>query len=183
MKKLYSAIMLLAMMVAALSLTACGGDDEEDEIGGEISSSGDFIELTIDGKTYHKELVGIYSELEVGENDMLLTGTIEDVFDDEGFHFFMALAHTENKQKLLSSPTGTYSVGDKLGFDDEPENLCFFPDYERNRNNYKLRNGSHQVTSIKQAKHGIQVRGTFKVTMYYDNESVRISGKYGVTVL
>ena len=30
MKKLYSAIMLLAMMVAALSLTACGGDDEDE---------------------------------------------------------------------------------------------------------------------------------------------------------
>ena len=35
MKKLYSTIMLLTMMVAALSLTACGGDD--DEIGGNSS--------------------------------------------------------------------------------------------------------------------------------------------------
>ena len=34
MKKLYSSIMMLAMMVAALGLTACGGDDE-DEIGGD----------------------------------------------------------------------------------------------------------------------------------------------------
>ena len=39
MKKLYSTIMLLAMMVAALSLTACGGDDGEDEIGGNSSFS------------------------------------------------------------------------------------------------------------------------------------------------
>ena len=30
MRKLYSTIMMLAMMVAALSITACGGDDEED---------------------------------------------------------------------------------------------------------------------------------------------------------
>ena len=36
MKKLYSTIMMLAMMVAALSLTACGGDDDEDEINGSI---------------------------------------------------------------------------------------------------------------------------------------------------
>ena len=35
MKKIYSTILLLAMMVAALSLTACGGDD--DEIGGNSS--------------------------------------------------------------------------------------------------------------------------------------------------
>ena len=31
MKKLYSTIMMLALMVAALGLTACGGDDSEDE--------------------------------------------------------------------------------------------------------------------------------------------------------
>lgn len=37
MKKLYSAIMLFAMMVAALGLTACGVDDKEDEIGGNSS--------------------------------------------------------------------------------------------------------------------------------------------------
>ena len=35
MKKIYSTILLLTMMVAALSLTACGGDD--DEIGGNSS--------------------------------------------------------------------------------------------------------------------------------------------------
>lgn len=34
MKKLYSSIMLLAMMVAALSLTACGGDDDENGVDG-----------------------------------------------------------------------------------------------------------------------------------------------------
>ena len=37
MKKLFSTIMLLAMMVAALGLTACGGDDEEDDIIGNSS--------------------------------------------------------------------------------------------------------------------------------------------------
>ena len=34
MKKLYSTIIMFAMMVAALSLTACGGDDEVDNGGG-----------------------------------------------------------------------------------------------------------------------------------------------------
>ena len=39
MKKVYSTIMMLAMMVAALSFTACGGDDD-DEIEGEASIVG-----------------------------------------------------------------------------------------------------------------------------------------------
>lgn len=37
MKKIYSTIMMLAMMVAALSFTSCGGDDDDE--GGESSSA------------------------------------------------------------------------------------------------------------------------------------------------
>ena len=33
MKQIYSTILMLALMVAALSFTACGGDDDEDESG------------------------------------------------------------------------------------------------------------------------------------------------------
>ena len=47
MKIVYSAILLLAMMVAALSLTACGGDD--DEKGG---TSLDYDILQINGVNY-----------------------------------------------------------------------------------------------------------------------------------
>lgn len=46
MKKLYSTILLLAMMAAVLSLTACGGDDENE------SGSKGKETLTIDGMTY-----------------------------------------------------------------------------------------------------------------------------------
>ena len=38
MKKLYSTIMMLAMMVAALGLTACGGDEDEENGGSSPSS-------------------------------------------------------------------------------------------------------------------------------------------------
>lgn len=53
MKKLYSTIMMLAMMVAALGLTACGGSDD-DEIGGDGNSSDDeeYFEITINGEIY-----------------------------------------------------------------------------------------------------------------------------------
>ncbi len=51
MKKLYSSIMLLAMMVTALGLTACGDDEEEDEIEGN-SPSGNKT-LIIDGESYY----------------------------------------------------------------------------------------------------------------------------------
>lgn len=40
MKKLYSTVMMFAMMFAALSLTACGGDDDEVDNGGDASIVG-----------------------------------------------------------------------------------------------------------------------------------------------
>ena len=49
MKKLYSCIMLLTMMVAALSLTACGGDDDGD---GGYYFKQDYDVLQINGVQY-----------------------------------------------------------------------------------------------------------------------------------
>lgn len=46
MKKLYATIMMLAMMVAALGLTACGGSDD-DEIGGDGGGSSTSSTFTI----------------------------------------------------------------------------------------------------------------------------------------
>ena len=37
MKKVYSTFMLLAMMVAALGLISCGGDDGDESTGGDTS--------------------------------------------------------------------------------------------------------------------------------------------------
>lgn len=71
MKKLYSTIMLLAMMVAALSLTACGGDDEDD-IGGDSPST--MFTITIDGNT--KEMSQeVWDLLGRWEGTALLIGT------------------------------------------------------------------------------------------------------------
>ncbi len=53
MKKLYSTIMMLAMMVAALSLTACGDDDEDDDFGGGGNSPSGNKTLIIDGNSYY----------------------------------------------------------------------------------------------------------------------------------
>ena len=167
------------MVLVSVAFIACGGDDDN----GGSNSSGDFIEVTIDGKTYHKEMYGIYGQATLGKNGMVLTGTMEDLFDDEGFRFFMGLTHSEKKENLLSSPLGNYRVVDDLRVYNEPDNLSLYPQYDENKHNYKLGNGSHQVTSIKQTKNGVQVCGTFNITMYYHDDSVLIKGKYAMTVL
>ena len=50
MKKVYSTIIMLAMMVEALSFTACGGDDKEDIDGGGCSNAA--FTITIDGNKH-----------------------------------------------------------------------------------------------------------------------------------
>ena len=52
MKKIYSTIMMLAMMVAALGVTACDSDDDNENNGGKT--------ITIDGKAYYCYTDGSY---------------------------------------------------------------------------------------------------------------------------
>ena len=56
MKKLYSTVMMLAMMVAALSFTACGGDDEVDNGGGDASIVGMWECTNFDSVTDYPEV-------------------------------------------------------------------------------------------------------------------------------
>ena len=46
MRKVYSIMMMLAMMVAAVSFTACSGDEEDDGPNGKMT-------LKIDGESYY----------------------------------------------------------------------------------------------------------------------------------
>ena len=185
MKKLYSTIMLLAMMVAALSFTACGSDDGGNGNGGSGSGfyTGDFIELTIDGKTYKKNLIGIYTEIELssfGYEGLTLTSTTEDVFCDEGFRFFMGLSHYSSSSKLLSSSTGSYNVHTKSNNDSS--NLCLFVQFQKNSIDYDAESGTHKVTSIKQVSNGVQVSGTFNITLKRNSNTKMIEGKYTMTL-
>ena len=179
MKKLYSTIMMLAMMVAALSLTACGGDGDDDDKGGggngNGNSSGDFIELTIDGKTYSKNLIGIYAGGGLTD-ELSMTGMTENVFKEEGFKFFLTLVHYDDMAELLSSPLITYSVGSM------DENLSLNATYQKDGINYESIDGTNKVTSIKRANNGVQVCGTFNMYMKRNSNTKSIEGRYAMTV-
>ena len=82
MKKLYSTIMMLAMMVAALSFTACGGDDDVDNGGGDVSIVGEW-ECT--NMVYDNNLSGLYVESRINIGDRVRfqsDGTIYAHFSD-----------------------------------------------------------------------------------------------------
>lgn len=79
MKKLYSTILVLATMVAALSLTACGGDDEDDDFGDVDAPSSYEFAITYDGET---------KEYEAG---YLEAYSLAAVWNSDSHHFYLGL--------------------------------------------------------------------------------------------
>ena len=83
MKKVYSTVMVLAMMVAALSFTACGGDDDEVD-NGKVDSTivGEWECTNLD---FDKNLSGLYVESRINIGDRVRfqsDGTIYARFSD-----------------------------------------------------------------------------------------------------
>jgi len=66
MKKIYSTVMMLAMMVAALSFTACGSDDDDVDNGGDASIVGVWECTGIDVDAQYSEMIDD-SSLHIGE--------------------------------------------------------------------------------------------------------------------
>ena len=82
MKKVYSTVMVLAMMVAALSLTACGGDDDVDNGKVEASIVGEWDCTNLD---LDKNSSGLYvdSRINIGDRVRFQSdGTIYARFSD-----------------------------------------------------------------------------------------------------
>ena len=86
MKKVYSTVMMLALMVAALSFTACGGDDDEVDNGsGDVSIVGEWECTNLD---FDKNLSGLYVESRINIGDRVRfqsDGTIYARFNDGEF--------------------------------------------------------------------------------------------------
>ena len=102
MKRIYFSIMMLAIMVAALSFTACGGDDD-DEINGNVS------------------IVGVWEceSAQYGEwDDMLEANTkVGDLFIVNSDYTYKIVGHggdsgtwSQNGKSFTMKPNGTYSV-------------------------------------------------------------------------
>lgn len=189
MKKIHSTIMMLAMMVAALSLTACGGDDDEEDGGGNIIPiSGDFIRVTLDGKTYSANILDWhYAQIDpVGRdsNDKPLTFTYDmcDHFDDDGFSFMFGVVHFSRKNELLASSPGTYGCSKDILSDDYYRNLTFCSTLEIDYDEYKWVSGTHNVKSIKEVNGEVQLEGSFTSNFELNGNTKKVKGDYRISI-
>lgn len=124
MKKLHSTIMMLAMMVAALSFTACGGDDYEDVI------SQDYDVLQVNGEKYacygYRSIITYSSSWDLSRNQgeiLLPCGKLSDAEKGEYDYDYMFTIHLKGNDKLkkgskLESYSPTFdSSGDYYSLD------------------------------------------------------------------
>ena len=180
--------MLLAMMVAALSLTACGGDDGEDEIGGGISST-NYLEVIIDGTKYTQQyelpFVAITLPSDV-DNSLWLSSSVEEEFGGN-LNFGIAIYHKSDINALLGSSTGTYNViGNKKSIWQQASdihNLTLQLSYRNESGNCEVMDGTHKVTAInKKDNDAVLISGTFTALLKDNKSTYEVSGKYQVTV-
>lgn len=182
MKKIYLTVMTLAMMVAALGVTACGGDDDDIDNGGE-KIDGDYVKVIFEGKTY-QESMPFYMQIDpVGkENGTPLTFTYDAIehFERDGFSFMLGLMHYSRKADLLSCSPGRYSC--KGGIYNGYVNFTLTTSLEIDYDEYDFVSGTHQVTSIKEMGGRVQIEGNFTSFFEYRGDEKSIKGSYRMTI-
>ncbi len=183
--------MMLAMMcIAAVSVTACGGDDDEGEIGGGGGSAitGDFIRVTLDGKTYSDKILDWhYAQSDpVGKDSdnkpLTLTYDMYDHFEKDGFTFMFGIVHFSRLNELLACSPGTYGCSKDLLSEDFYNNLTFSSTLDIDYEEYTWVSGTHQVKSIKEVNGKVQVEGSFTSTFELDGRTKNVKGDYRISI-
>ena len=177
MKKMkYFWIIALVAILGFCNFTSCS--DNEENIGGR-----DFIEVTIDGKTYKKNMFGIYA-MTLIDNNLALCYSTEDVFSNHGFSLFYGITMHEGEHDILDSSTGTYrAVNSFYGSDVENFDFTLDLEYYDKDEYYYVESGTHKVTSIRKVDVGVEIEGTFDVRLEenFSNKEKHVKGKYRMT--
>lgn len=170
------------MAVMAILGTWCFTSCSDDE-GGGFGGGSDFIEVTIDGKTYRENMYGIYAMTLVGD-DLALCYSTEDVFSKKGFGLFYGMTMPESEEGILNSSTGTYrAVYNFYGDDVRSFDFTLDLEYYDRDEYYYVESGTHKVTSIRKVDRGVEIEGTFDLRLEENTtyEEKHVKGKYRMT--
>ena len=169
MKRIYSTLMLLAMIVAALSFTACGGDDKDDIDGG--GSSNAAFTITIDGNK--REYSGDYLSY------MDLMGTWESF---SGVNFLkIGIPSMGDEFRMYFTPNTNPSSYFKVGYSsfvDDATEICL---YSSSKNKCSHVGGSARV--IKNDGRNLTVQfSNFAFTWKSGNREIAFDGTLNFTL-
>lgn len=192
MKRVYN--LLIAILFSAVCFAFAGCSDSGEDDVPNISTNEDYIEVTINGKTYHHSVRGLYGVTLSGIDGVLCYSSMEDVFEEDGFNIFYTLNCYEDLKRLLESPTGNYDIVTTTEDFSSADNLSFYLNYEDGSDFYEIKSGSHKVTSIKAAKvvdiwgtsPAVQVEGSFDLIMtaeyYTGDRQCKVKGRYRMSI-
>lgn len=164
------------------------GIDDDNGNGNTNPLSGDYIQVTLNGKTYSdNKLDWCKAQIDpVGRDSnnkpLTLTYDMCDHFDKYGFSFFWGVVHFSRKSDLLASPIGAYGCGESILSDDYYKNLTFWSTLEIDYDEYKWVSGTHQVKSIKEVGGGVQLEGSFTSEFVLNGSSRTVKGDYRITI-
>ena len=176
MKSLKNYWMIAVMAIlGTMGFTSCSSDE-----GG--NGGQDFIEVTIDGKTYREDVYGIYSLIRT-KNDLVVCYSTEDVFSDRGLGVFYGLTMPESEEEILDSSTGSYRAVEDFRGDVRNFDFTLDLEYYDTDDYFYVLDGKHKVTSIRKVDGGVQIEGTFDLVMEndYSYEEKSVKGKYRIT--
>ena len=185
-KNYFSLLILVLLGSLTLTCTSCSDDDDDNGY-----ANGDFLEVTINGKTYHKEVpFPLYGQYPVNDGDELYATTIPmELFEEDGFDFEINICHYENLNQLLKCKPGEYGIYNLYeysgngGYNYKNLDLSTSFLYLGGDGYWDSHSGTHTVTSIKEVKDGAVVEGKFNIKMCSDTaKDTQISGKYRITL-
>ena len=186
---------MLAMMVAALSYTACSSDDDGDDDG----NDNEYIEITINGKTYMDAETATYyisfPELVKDGKEFLLYGIMSDpikISDYDAAHLSVIAGYTSKDfHSVYPKSTGTYDIitYDNSSHTEIPENVGMVIT-GGNMKRRTVTSGSLKITKVAKVNYptakimygrdGYATEGTFSfiLTDNWDGNEREISGKF-----
>ena len=200
MNRLYSTIMMLAIMVAALSLTACGGDD--DSVGGDSGGdNSEYFQISINGETYDDPLwkgamVINYMKKKDGVEIYPYGGLTEQIriSEQDALQYALIVGYTDIRGSVVNpNPVRTYDIISNRGqyaMSSYSDNVGMIIS-GGNMSRRTVTSGSLNITKTSKMKRSVSANGrsesyvtegTFSFTLTDDwngNENI-ISGKFRV---
>ena len=182
-RKIFTVLLAVAL---CCSFVACG-DDEDDDNG---LFGGDYLEVTIKGKTQRVKVPSIYATCGLDNEYIYTYNAWYDLF--KGYDVVQGLVHYEDLDRLSRCKPGKYDVtGGSLDLVDfEGKNFDFDLAYKTPSGDYfESVGGTHIVKSIKKDEDGVVIEGEFDAEMSNerycdpgDGRTFRMPGKYRMSL-
>lgn len=177
-------LLMVLLCISSVFLAGCSNDDDEEN---DAIGNTDYIEVTVNGKTYRESVPNfLYATIGTDTEGLDLSYSTVDCFSKKGFSCFYGLVHATHFNDLAKAKPGTYNVTDEISNNVELFDFSIFYEKGDNGEHYDAVSGTNHVTSVtpQQENDAVIIEGYFDAKMEEMDsyESFRMKGKYRITI-